>query len=44
MTPVTQTLNPEPDICDETNQGEAPPPPDEEDRPQRTEDTTDHVV
>ncbi|GAA6080948.1 signal peptide peptidase-like 2 isoform X1 [Tachysurus ichikawai] len=43
MATVTQTLtstNQEPEVCDVTNQGEAPPPATEEERPQRTEETT----
>lgn len=48
MTTATQTLNTamfemsanqEPDLCDETKQGEDPSPPKKEERPDRTEDT-----
>ncbi|KAK2860786.1 hypothetical protein Q7C36_004952 [Tachysurus vachellii] len=46
MATVTQTLtstNQEPEVCDVTNQGEAPPPATEEERPQRTEETVSEV-
>lgn len=57
MTTVTQTLNPdsaetstnqEPDLCDETNQGEdpdrVPPPHKEEESPDRIEDAAGQAV